>query len=236
MKLINETIQQEIIDKLDNTLIIDSVFPVDTVTNLQYVTFRCIKWLQLYNFVTLNGIEYGVVSVNANTGVVVFAIPTGAPSFTVFHEPTLSRPLLLNGTLKNATEEWANLSLNEREKLPFIWLVSPTLERLAPLDSGLAKTSDLKLWFVHWSDWTQKNITRQAEAIKPLMRLIQAFTDAIDANSVAFEGYEGVDLRDFPKFGTLNEKGIDKVIFPSTLSAVEFDISLKLFRKYCEKC
>jgi hypothetical protein len=77
---------------------------------------------------------------------------------------------------------------------------------------------------------------RQAEAIKPLMALIQAFTDAIDANSVTFEGYDGVDLRDFPKFGTLNEKGIDKVIFPSTLSAVEFDISLKLFRKYCEKC
>jgi len=234
MKLINETIQEEIIDKLDNVLIIEAVMPV--VNDAQLVTFCCLKWLKLYNFVTLNGVQYPCVSVNVNTKTVSFEIPTGADAFTVFDEPTLSRPLLLNGTLKNATEEWANLSLNEREKLPFLWLVSPTLERVAPLDSGLWKTSDVKLWFVHWSDWTQKNITRQAEAIKPLMALIQSFTDAIDANSVTFEGYEGVDLRDFPKFGTLNEKGIDKVIFPSTLSAVEFDISLKLFRKYCEKC
>jgi hypothetical protein len=234
MKLINETIQEEIIDKLDNVLIIESVQPV--INDAQAVTFCCLKWLKLYNFVTLNGVQYPCVSVNVNTKTVVFDMPTGADAFTVFDEPTLNRPLLLNGTLKNATEEWANLSLNEREKLPFLWLVSPTLERLAPLDSGLWKTSDVKLWFVHWSDWTQKNITRQAEAIKPLMALIQSFTDAIDENSVTFEGYEGVDLRDFPKFGTLNEKGIDKVIFPSTLSAVEFDISLKLFRKYCEKC
>jgi len=232
MKLINEIVQTEIIDKLDNVLTIKSVDPAGGGT--QKVYFCCIKWLKLYKTITSGDYTYLVDGVNGNS--VKLIIPTGAPALTIFDEPTLNRPLLLNGTMLNASQEWTKSTLSEPEKLPFIWLASPTLERLDPLDSGIEKTSDLKLFFVHWSDWTQLNANRQADAVKPLMELVSAFRDAIDQNTTAFESYDGVDLRDYPKFGTMTDKGVDKTIFPSTLSAVEFDISLKLFRKYCEKC
>lgn len=232
MRLIDEIVQEEIIDKMNNVLTINAVGT--PVNGEQSVTFCCIKWLKLYASVTVGAYTYPYVSINGNT--VLFTIPTGYPPFTVFDEPTIQRPILLNGTLKNTVLEWANLNLNEREKLPFIWLVSPTLEREEPLEAGGGKSYDLKLWFVHWSDWTKKNSTRQAEAIKPLRALTQEFTDTIDRNTSVFKSQDGATQRDFPKFGTLNEQGVEKAMFPSTLSALEYDNSVNLFRRYCEKC
>ena len=230
--LISDIIQQFIVDKLDNTLTILSVNA--PANNLQTVTFCNIKWLKCYGFITIGNQSYIVESYNGN--IVRFEIPQGANAITVNDFPVISRPLFLNGTLSNTKLEWNQYSMDERDKLPFIWLVSPTDVITASPQNGRTKTANVKLWFVHWSDWKKLNRDRQDEAIRPLMSLVDEFNNTIERESNIFSEYDNVTTRDFPKLGVETPNGIGKTLFDSTLSGIEYDSSLKIFHRYCEKC
>lgn len=235
MKLISDIIEQEIINKLDNQLRVESFSAV--ANNEQTVTFCDIKWLKLYEFVTVNNVKLIVKSITNNT--VVFKITTQSINYSTL--VLIQKPLFFNGTLSNTKYEWSkylnDFGVNsERDKLPFIWLVSPTDEITNGYDQGSTRTATCKLWFVHWSDWNLLNIDRQNEAIRPLYSLVNAFQQAIVKNGSMFKGFNQYTTRDFPKFGVENTNGIEKQIFDSTLSAVEFDVNLEIFARYCENC
>lgn len=235
MKLISDIIEQEIINKLDNQLRVESFSAV--ANNEQTVTFCDIKWLKLYDFVYANNIKVDIQSIDGNT--VVFAITTQSIDYQTL--VLLQKPIFFNGTLSNTKYEWTKYlnddGINsERDKLPFIWLVSPTDEITNGYEQGSLRTATCKLWFVHWSDWNLLNIDRQNEAIRPLYALVNAFQQSIVRNASVFKGFNQYTTRDFPKFGVENANGIEKQIFDSTLSAVEFDVNLEIFARYCENC
>lgn len=223
--LISEQIEQYVIDRLDNTLEILAVSAV--VAGQQTVTFRCLKWMKLYD--TLNGRT--IVSYNGN--LVTFTIGAGQ-DFTMATEATLQNPLFLNGTLSNTKYEWDKFELNERAKLPFVWLVSPTRENFE--EETPTKNSECQLWFVHWSDWNLLNVDRQDEAIKPLAALVREFIKTIERQPAIFESYDNYSTKDFPKFGTETATGVGKMLFNSTLSAIEMNINVNIFRNCCENC
>ena len=230
--LIRDIIQEHIINDLDNRLTVLSVGGV--TSGQQSVEFCNIKWIKLYGFVTVGSTQYQVVSITGRT--VLFAIPTGGAPFTLNSDVRINRPLLFDGTLSNTRVEWSEYDVNERDKLPFIWLVSPTETNTANDNGQGLKTAVLKLWFIHWSDWSLLNADRQNEAVRPLYALYYEFMKTINRNTHIFEGYDNVSDRDFPKLGVLGANGVEKTVFDSTLSAIEVDLNVRIFKSCCDFC
>jgi len=230
--LISDLIEQTV-GQMDNTLEVKSFGAV--VDGVQEVTFCCNKWLKLYSSLEVDGVG---VSVNSygGTGSVFLDINDPAQTVNFNSVVTIEIPLFLDGNLTTVQWEWSKLSLDERAKLPFIWLVAPTPETINNTDTGIGKTSDLTAWFVHWSDWKKLNADRQSEAIRPLMALVSEFVKTIDRLTHIFEGYDSYSQKDFPKMGTETPQGVEKTFFGTTLSAIELKMSVRIFARYCEKC
>ena len=226
--LIVDYIQTGILDKMDTKLTVLEAGPV--INGLQIVRFSCNRWLKLYDLAIVNG---GEVAVAEYLGSFVRFDVGDSAGITLESDVRLKVPILLNGTLSNTKEEWNRFELDERNKLPFIWLVSPTKIETEDQNSPFV-TAQLDLWFVHWSDWSKLNKDRQDETLRPLYSFIDAFFKAIKKNKLSFIKYSNLVMNDFPKFGTQDKNGIYKLIFDSTLSAVSSNFRLEIRKK--EKC
>ena len=218
---------------MNNTLEVISFGAV--VNNVQQVKFCCDKWLRLYDSVYVDGNLTSVSGYLEDGSVLLDSInPNQEINFNSV--VTIQIPIFMDGNLTTVQWEWHKLSLDERAKLPFIWLVAPTPETVNNLDTGVGKTSDLTMWFVHWSDWGKLNADRQSEAVRPLMALKEEFIATVDRLTHIYEGYDGYSQKDFPKMGTETPQGVDKTLFGTTLSAIEMKMSVRIFARYCEKC
>jgi hypothetical protein len=227
--LITDIVKTHIVDRLDNELKIIRAGSWNSITQLQTVTFCDIKWLQLYGRF-LEGQE--VISITGNQ--VVLTSPSALAQGEYLH---IERPKFFHGTPYNTVQEWHDFTTQERDKLPFIWLVTPSNESYNNYKSTVERVSSCQLFFVHWSDWQMLNQTRINETIAPLQRLVDSFVDAVDNNVSAFDflGDRG-QRKEYPKFGRESSKGIEEVIMNSTLGAVKLDISLRIKRDLICKC
>lgn len=240
--LIYSVIQDEVIDFLDNVLKVVAVEAPTGFPGTQRVKFCDNKWIKLYNKVTFGGNTIEVVKTNGEyqydeDGFINFTVEAAEEEFFLATKPTLQRPRLLDGTLSNTKLEWSAFWKKDRQNnLPFIWIVSPTNEVHRNLDSGIGKESQLRIWFVYFSNWNKKNDYRQSKAIEPLFDLIKEFINTINRRADVFEGYDNFITEDYPKFGIEGPNGVETTIFDENLSAVKMDISLRLFSKYCEIC
>ena len=235
MRLVSDIVFQDIISKFDLTLKVKSIGA--EISGFQAVEFCNPKWARLYKKLLVDGNLIDVDSwVNDNTvKLVVGDIPfVGTESFEIF------MPKYFNGTLSNTKWEWnkyvpqGDFQNKESNKLPFIWLVSPTLVRTDEYSQGGSQNAELNLWFVHWSDWQKLNNERQNSAVKPLQNMVDEFVRVTRGN-VMFGDFS-FTTSDYPKFGTEDATGITKAIFDSTLSAVQMDVTLKIVSTYCENC
>lgn len=229
--LIIDYIQIGILDKMDTSVEVVEVGPV--VNGAQIVKFKCLRWMKLFDKIFVDGnevyiLEFGVAFVKLD-------IPNPAGAVRLDSIVKLKTPLLLNGTLSNTKEEWSRFELDERNKLPFVWLVSPTYTTKANKQTSLVK-ADVDLWFVHWSDWSKLNKDRQDEALRPLYVLLKEFNQAIEKNLTDFDGYDGLNIGDYPKFGKRDSNGIEKTLFDSTLSAIHVQMKLNVRAKKCINC
>jgi hypothetical protein len=227
--LISDIVKQHIVDLLDNEVRIIRAGTWSSVTEMQTVTFCDIKWLRLYNQF-LEGQE--VISIVGNQVTLTTSQPL-AQGETL----TIERPKFFHGTPYNTVQEWHDFTTNEREKLPFIWLVTPSNERFNDYKTTIQRVSSCQLFFVHWSDWQMLNQNRVNETIEPLHRLIDNFVETIDDNVRAFGKLDNRgQRRDYPKFGRESNKGIEEVIMNSTLGAVRLEIDLRIKRDLKCKC
>lgn len=229
-RLISDIVEDEILDNIDSTLeVIAYEAPVNGV---QLVKFCRDKWIKLSNKLLVSGSLTSVSGPDVNGFYSVEVSGSGIDFTTVVSLPPVK---YFVGTLLNTTLEWSRFSDSERDKLPFIWLVKPTNEVFNEI-GAVERRSDLVLWFVHWSDWTKLNADREEEAIRPLMELVEAFVAAVESNTAAFESYTNYTTKDFPKFATETPQGAENVIFGSTLSAVNMNISINIFASDCINC
>lgn len=242
-RLISDIVQTEIIDKLDGKLKLTEVLPYDLVSGTQLVKFCTPKWLALYNFACLDNDEAKRMAITGPDENGYYAVqvsePNNLPAFgelTTLSNLALKNPLLFVGTLKNTKVEWAKFSLDEKEKLPFIWLTKPTAETFNGNNSSIERTSNLVLWFVHWSDWTKLNADREDEAVKPLFELVEYFTKAITKNTATFKDFDNFETQDYPKLATESPNGVENMVFDSTLSGVSVNISVDILVKNCNNC
>ena len=230
MLLASELIEQEIIPRIDSRIV---PIEVSAVANgRQIVQFKCLKWIKLFDVVYNNGNEVNIISYLPENRV-VFQVDLPALKFELSSIVTLKKPIFLTGTLSNTKYEWDRFELSEREKLPFIWLVSPTNRRKADSKSS-TYSFNLDLWFVHWSNWEKLNADREDEAVKPLLILTEWFLKAIESNKSKFTGYKGLDLSEYPKFGKREKNGIESTLFNSTLSAVHCTVEISSYDDCCD--
>jgi hypothetical protein len=231
MRLLSDIIEAEVVDKLDNRVKVNSAGVWDSVTKTQVVTLCNEKWLKLYGFVynTL-GTRLEVVSYNQN-GTITLSVPDAPNAVAKGQNLTINRPVFFHGTWYNTTEEWIKFSEDERDKLPFIWLVYPVDEQFNEPQNAVERQSPARLVFVHWSDWLNStNNDRMQDSVKPLTALVSEFIATIDRNRAIFRERQGFRMKSYPKFGTETERGI-VAVFDSTLSAVEVDVNLSIFHK-----
>lgn len=231
MKLQSD-LANDVIQALDNNLVLIDVSAV--VDSTQIVRVECSKWIKLFSTIIVNNLIYPVLTYNED-GTFTISLPVGFAVLNNLSQITIQRPIFLNGTFLNTKLEWANMSLQEKEKLPFIWLVSPTTTTGGDTDATI-DSAEWNLWLVHWSDWKKLNADRQDEAIRPLAFLKDEFIATIKRMTEVFPSYENFTSKDYPKWGVENEKGIEKVMLDSTLSAIELNINVNFYRSYCEKC
>lgn len=227
--LISDVIQNDIINQMDTTVEIVEAGPV--IQGAQLVRFKCMRWMKLFDSFFVNGGEVRILGYTIGF-VRIEAVAPGLPAGTICN---LKKPLFLNGTLSNTKEEWARFELNERNKLPFVWLVSPTYIDVKNDDVSYF-TANIDLWFVHWSDWSKLNKDRQDEALRPLYSLLEAFLKVIENDKVKFIGYNGLTQGDYPKFGKIDQNGTEKTIFDSTLSAIHVQSNLVVRKRDCGNC
>lgn len=232
-RLISEIIEEEVIDKMDLSLIVTDFEPATGSPLTQRVKFCSNRWLKLFSCVVIDGNE--IAATVEDDGYVTLAIGATVPAVNFNTVITLKKPYYFVGTLLNTKLEWAKFSTSEKKKLPFIWLVKPTSETFNDAQAGIERTSDVEAWFVHWSDWSKLNAYREEEAVKPLMALLDAFIKAIVDNPL-FDEYDNYVIKDFPKFGTETPNGSANTVFDSTLSAVKLNLSLLIFAHDCANC
>lgn len=227
--LISDIVKSQIVDRLDNELKVIRAGTWSSITQLQTVTFCDLKWLSLYGKF-IEGQD--VISISGNQ--VVLTSPTPLAQGEILH---IEKPKFFHGTPYNTVQEWHDFTTNERDKLPFIWLVTPTTEKYNDYKSTVERTSSCKVFFVHWSDWQMLNQNRVNETIAPLHRVVDSFLDAVNDNPSAFDTLQNNGTRkDFPKFGRESSKGIEEVIMNSTLGAVSLDIDLRVKKNIICKC
>jgi len=237
MRLIRDIVQDEILSYLDTELKLQSID--DTTPTTQDLTFCCLRWLKLYNFIIVDGVNYEV-SEYLNDNSVRINLDGNSP-LTLNSTVKIGTPLFFDGTLKILTLEWNNFSdgqsrIQLKRKLPFIWLVSPTSEDFQGEDTNIERLSTLQLWFVHWSDWTKLNQYRQTESVKPLFSLVDEFVSTIERRKEIFEELENYNTRDFPMWGQEDANGITQVIADSSLSAIEVGLTATILKRNCNNC
>jgi hypothetical protein len=227
--LISDIVKTQIVDRLPNELRVIRAGTWNSVTELQTVTFCDLKWLPLYNRF-IEGQE--VISITGNQVTLTSPSP-----LAVGETLTIERPKFFHGTPYNTVQEWHDFTTQEREKLPFIWLVTPANERWNNKRQTIERVSSCRLFFVHWSDWQMLNQNRVNETIAPVHWLVNNFVETVDRNATAFDYLEGQGQRkEYPKFGRETSKGIEEVIMNSTLGAVSLDIDLRIKRGLICKC
>lgn len=226
MILTKDIIKDHIIDRLNNKVKVVSAGAL--VNGVQTIKLCSIKWLGLYNEF-LSGekvINISGESVDVET----------STAFNVGDILEIKIPLFFHGNPYTTIEEWHNFSTQEKVKLPFIWYVTPSNETHNEPKQSIKRTSDVKLFFVHWSNWQKLNNDRVSESIQPLQNLVEEFMHASRKNTAVFDGYDNYRTREFPKFGNTDSNGVTKVLMNSTLAGVELTTTLKILNLECKKC
>ena len=213
---------QNIVNSLDVSLEVTAVSELSE-TNEQTITFKNLRWIKLFK--KLDGKTIKSIT---NKSVTLSGVSVAYTMLSVF---TLQLPTVLNGTLSNTKSEWDKFKGKESEKLPFIWLKSPTQTTSNPTE---LITANCELWFVHWSDWSKLNVDRQNESLRPLQALFNEFLETIRRKRVPnIKGFTNYSANDYPKFGEMEKNGVSSLLFNSTLSAIELNISLQYLDKCC---
>ena len=224
MRLIDDIVLNEIVNKLDKNIYVSEV--VDHIEQdggewLNKVRFCNEKWARLYFSPVFPTDIYDIQ--------LPYKLQVGDPY-------ELPLPLFFSGTPLVTVEEWSNwlrdVSNMETDKLPFIWLVTPTKTKWMAERMVIEREEQCTVFFVHTSDWTQKNEARLNYPIEPLHGIVNEFVDTINMNARVFNSVKQHSRTDLPRFGKETPKGIEMTIFKSTLAAVRLQMNLEI-KKNC---
>ena len=216
-------VEQEIVDKMDRNVTVDSI-------NVNDLSTCGVKWAAVNKIVQDgNGTDFTVEAVNHDTNVITLVDATGFTGNMV-----LQKPHFFVGTPMATNSEWKKFSSSEMDKTPFIWMVEPTPERPDfSTKTSIERESDIRVVFLdanNVKDW----ITTQTHALKTqsLYNMYTEFVKAIRANLLFNrEEQQPGRIRNLTKFGNETDRGFDKNIIDANLTGLDVRITLPIEKR-----
>jgi hypothetical protein len=217
-------IVKEIVESMDNTVNVSSFVGNDLVT--------CgLKWARVGMTVTDSGDnEYIVTAINHEAR--TMTVDGGTFSGTTI---ALKMPLFSSGTPIATNTEWKAFDRDERNKLPFAWLVEPTREKFKGEQDTLERESDILMVFLDSNNVTKWfTIDTHDNRLQSLYNMVDAFIQAIKENPLFYSDLLEFDTKNFTKFGKETSKGMEANIIDANLTGVELRLTLPINR--AENC
>lgn len=230
MRDIAYIVRDEIVDKMDNTVVVLSINGNDlTVCN--------VKWAAILKIVTDSANrQYQITAVNHDTNIITVN-PLGDYLFSS-GVLNLNVPSYFTGTPLATDQEWRKFTDDERNKTPFIWLVEPTSETLYDDDfRGIERDSDIHVVFLdsnNVEDWL--TLDTHANRLQSLYNMRTEFVNAINNNQSVFHSIKNSTVRNLTKFGTESKNGFEANIISANLTGVDNRLTVSILRKACNNC
>ena len=222
-------VEEDIIDQMDCVVNVASY-----VGNV--VTVCSHKWARTGTTVTdeLSN-TYTVVSVDYDTNEVEL-LPNGAWNFSG-DSYTLTKPYFFTGTPLATNKEWSNFNADERNKVPFSWLVEPTSETFKSVEDTLERESTLLIVFLDSNNVSQWITTEtHANRLQALYNMVQEFVDTIKREALFYSDNLEYNTKNFTKFGRETSSGVENNIIDANLTGVELRLTLPVNKTTSCEC
>jgi len=228
--MIVETVDivRDLVALLRPKIVIDSI--VDNA-NGTYTIYTCnTKHVNTGLTFSVDDVLYTVQSFVKDESIIVTgeSIITG-PSFL------LDVPKFWHGSILETNKNLTGIAHMD-EKVPMVYLRRPYRDSFKAKDSSIERESDVTIYFLtedlfHKYDIDQRDI----ECIYPMRSLCYEFIELLRKNSqIAVIG--NYDIENKEKFGVVNSKGSEKVLFDTPLSGCELSITIPITKNYKCKC
>lgn len=224
MEDIVKIVEREIVAKMDNSLELLNVAGI-------FITVCNVKWARKgKDLKDENDVIYKILAVDYETNLITLNAPF------VGLEVYLDLPFFVHGTPKETNEEWTKNPIFELDKLPVIWLVEPLDERPFGRESSIERESDLRLVLFDSRDgtnWITKTI--HSERTQSLLNMVAEIEKVLKKNQM-FKTLENSRVRNLNKLGTENLGSFEKNIINADLTAIDYRITVSMFRDLKCKC
>lgn len=230
MKDIYQIVKDEIVAKINLTIEVESV---TLLSPDNYALVVCsLKWSRKgLTIVDELNHSFVITEVDPNTNTIVVV-----GSFEWSGNGTLQAYKFFIGTPIATNAEWKSFNIDERKKVPFIWMIEPTSEKFALSESSLERTSDLRLIFLD-DNYAGKWLTTEVHEnrLQSVYNCVEQFIETIRKNPI-FGNLPEYDLRNFTRFGVESTQGFTANIIDANLTGVELRISLPIYKLSECKC
>jgi len=223
---IDKIVENEIIAKINTEIKVKTASAI--VDGQQTLTFCNQKYLRLFDSVGFGDETIDIVSNDGQNVVITTATPIAVNSIL-----NINLPFYHRGTPRALNSEWSQISNDERDKLPAVWLLNPIDETFS-LKNDVERTAEIMLFILCSAD-LRKDLTEdlREKNVFPMLQLAKEIQRAIDKNVKYFNRLESYKTRDYSIFGSENTNGMIKQIIDSQLSGLSMAFSLEILKGNC---
>lgn len=230
---IYDIVKDEIVEKMDNSLRVVKI--VDNGGTYTLTICNSVKWARVKLTISDAALNAYTISAVDYSARLITVTPLGAYAWTST-TGTLQKPKFFIGTPMRTNEEWLQFSNDERNKVPFIWMVEPTQERVKPDSDGKERESDIRIVFIDSNNspgWITTDV--HEKRLKALYNMVSEFFRTIENNPLFGDIESDRQIRNLTRFGTETSNGFERNIIDADLTGIDARVALPIMKQSC-KC
>lgn len=179
--------------------------------------------------ITIDGLEYTVVSFTKDTEIIV-----SGPSEPVVNFFQLDAPRFRPGTHRKVNEE---MKVKDKTVVPFVYLPISTITEQTEYDAELAYIADINPFFVVPYDFKKDETDlHQTLFIEPAGAMADYFINLVLDQEDKFNRPDQTNRKEWQNFGESTRWGFNNDIFDANVSAVSLDFELNVQKDYACEC
>lgn len=231
MQDIDKIVENEIIDKINTSIKVKTAGAVNNMA--QTVTFCNQKYLRLFEVLVDKVLDVAYVVLSNDGFNVVIQITDDMQPIKKGAVLDMPKPFYHRGTPRALNSEWSQISNDEQNKLPGVWLLNPVDETFS-LKNDVERTAEIMLFIMCSAD-LKHDVTEdlREKNVFPMLQMAKEIERSIASNQLFFNRLESYKTRDYSIFGTENTNGMIKQIIDSQLSGLSMAFSLEILKENC---